>query len=85
MILHKYGKIILGFCDNVKTNPDRCLWKHPYFRDIKRLYISFWGWFCSHEDFIRHSSPLFSAAAELRSLTPNLLCSNLCSRACPHL
>ncbi len=28
MILHKYGKIILGFCDNVKTNqtnPDRCL------------------------------------------------------------
>ena len=30
-ILHKYGKIILGFCENVKinlTNPDRCL--SPY-------------------------------------------------------
>jgi len=30
-------------------------------------------------------SPLFSAAAELRSLTSNLYPSNLCSRACTHL
>jgi len=30
-------------------------------------------------------SPSFSAVAELRTLTPNLLHSSLCSRACPDL
>jgi hypothetical protein len=30
-------------------------------------------------------SPPFSAAAELRALTPNLYHSSLCSRACPDL
>jgi hypothetical protein len=26
-------------------------WKHLYFRDTKRLYVSFWEWSCSSEDF----------------------------------
>jgi hypothetical protein len=25
--------------------------QHLYFRDTKGLYISYWEWFCSSEDF----------------------------------
>jgi hypothetical protein len=66
-------------------NPALLKWKHPYFRDIKRLYKGFWEWFRSREDFFRLPSPLFSAAAELRTLTADLCNLILCSRVCPEL
>jgi hypothetical protein len=46
---------------------------HRYFRDNKRLFISSWEWFCSSEDFKRHSFTAFSAALNSAPKSPSLL------------
>jgi hypothetical protein len=45
-------------------------WKHLYLRDAKRLSISSWEWFCSSEDFLRHSFTALLSGAELRTIIP---------------
>jgi len=44
--------------------------KHLYFRDTKKLSTSFWEWFCSREDFLRHSFTALLGGAELRMMQP---------------
>ena len=51
----------------------------------KGFIWAFRNGFASVKIFNAIPSPLFSAAVELRALTPNLFHSNLCSRACPDL
>ena len=53
---------------------------------IPKSFISaFRNGFASVKIFYAISSPPFSAAAELRTLTPNLFHPSLCSHACPQL
>ncbi len=43
---------------------------HFNFRNTKRIYISFWEWFCFYEDFTRHFFTFLLGGSELRTITP---------------